>query len=646
MLIPASVLYLWALLQLAILLLLQQAFSPWIMAIFVLLTGYKLYSLRFTKRVVSLKLVNVLAALIALVLVINIRQAGVMHFMLQILLLAASCRLLALKYDYDARQLTWVHYFLIGCCFVMHQQILMALLIFGLIALNLYCHYRLYAPRGAGISWRQSGRSILLILPLWLGMFVLFPRLPPFWQIPNAKVASTGLSDSLDPGSIEKLVRDESLAFRVEFNTAVPKQADLYWRSYLYEDFDGRSWTVNPLRRPEKKPAQRALAAVTQSMSYRVIAEISHQRNLFALGEPLAVEGNGYLTTSGLVAAPRPVNQRTSYQISGMLNPIAQASAYESTINLRRVNANPKTREFARKLGSRYSEAPQLVQAIWQHFNQQSYFYSLTPPALGDDSIDAFLFDTQTGFCSHYASATAVILREAGIAARVVGGYQGGVWHEAQGYLAVRQREAHAWVEYLHQGNWYTFDPTAAVAPERILENLESALDYEQQALLSSYLQWPLIDTLYQQFMHLDYYWSVWVLGFNDNNQQYLWQRLRQHLGLISAILATLGLLVIVALLYSNRQQRKAAPLPASTALLQRYGARLMHYKPTQQSVSAFLLALAQRSPQHQAWLQHVVQLHERAVYQDDATALPELKQQLKRGKAQLAALLRCVENT
>ena len=646
MLIPASVLYLWVMLQLAVLVLLQQAFSPWVMAIFVLLSGYKLYSLRFTKRVISLKLVNVLAALIALVLILNIRQAGVMHFMLQILLLAASCRLLALKYDYDARQLTWVHYFLIGCCFVMHQQMLIALLIFGLFALNLYCHYRIYAPKDAGISWRQSGRSLVLILPLWLGMFVLFPRLPPFWQIPNAKVASTGLSDSLDPGSIEKLVRDESLAFRVEFSGEVPKQADLYWRSYLYEDFDGRSWTVNPLRRPERRPQKVALPSVQQGSSYRVIAEINHQRNLFALGEPLAVEGNAYLTSSGLVAAPRPVNQRTSYQVTGILSPIAQASVYDSGLNLRLANANPKTRDFAQQLASQFSATPEFVQAIWQHFNQQSYFYSLTPPALGDNSIDAFLFDTRTGFCSHYASATAVLLREAGIPARVVGGYQGGVWHEAQGYLAVRQREAHAWVEYLYQGNWYLFDPTAAVAPERILEDLESALDDEQQALLSSYLQWPLIDTLYQQFMHLDYYWSVWVLGFNDNNQQYLWQRLRQHLGVISAILASLGLLLVAAVLYLHWQRRKAPPLPASTALLLRYGARLMQYKPAQQSVSAFLLSLAQRSPQHQLWLQQLVQLHERAVYQDDATALDALKLQLKHGKPQLTALLRSIENT
>ena len=81
-------------------------------------------------------------------------------------------------------------------------------------------------------------------------------------------------------------------------------------------------------------------------------------------------------------------------------------------------------------------------------------------------SIDQFLFQTRSGFCSHYASASAMLLRAAGVPARVVGGYQGGDWQASQQYLIVRQRDAHAWVEYLQDGYWHLFDPTAAIAPE------------------------------------------------------------------------------------------------------------------------------------------------------------------------------------
>lgn len=638
----------WLGLQLAFMLLLQEAFALWVSLLFAALLLTRFTTLVYTNTSLSLKAVNVIGAGVALALLFNLKQAGVLNFMLQILLLAAMLRLLALRQLFEARQLVWVHYFLIGCCFILHQNMLVALVITATLFANIYSHYLLFAPAGSTLKPGNIGRATLIILPLWLAMFLLFPRLPPFWQIPTAKVASTGLSDTLDPGSIEQLVQDDSLAFRVEFENGVPERQLLYWRARLYEDFDGRRWQENSLRTSSNyRNVSQVGSPGATVINYRIIAEASQQRSLFALASPLQSSANVNIAPSGLVLSTKPVSQRLSYQLSSQLQPVTILSEQEQQLNLHIPTGNEQTLAFGRQLKAQHPQVPALVDAIASHFRQQPYFYSLTPPLLGANSVDQFLFDSRTGFCSHYASATALLLRAAGVPARVVGGYQGGDWHPEQGYLAVRQREAHAWVEYADQGRWQQFDPTAAVAPQRILSSLDDALSAEQRQLLTSPWQRnALLNNLRQQLMHLDYYWSVWVLGFNDNNQQYLWQRLRQHLGLISAILATLGLLVIVALLYSNRQQRKAAPLPASTALLQRYGARLMHYKPTQQSVSAFLLALAQRSPQHQAWLQHVVQLHERAVYQDDATALSELKQQLKRGKAQLAALLRCVENT
>ena len=68
-------------------------------------------------------------------------------------------------------------------------------------------------------------------------------------------------------------------------------------------------------------------------------------------------------------------------------------------------------------------------------FTQQPFYYTLTPPKLADDSVDAFLFETKRGFCEHYASAFAVLMRAAGIPARVVTGYQGGTFNRLRGLL-------------------------------------------------------------------------------------------------------------------------------------------------------------------------------------------------------------------
>jgi protein-glutamine gamma-glutamyltransferase len=650
MLIPRKLLLLWMVLQSALLILLQQAFSWWIMALFASLLGFRALQLLSAKSPLSLKVINALAAAICIALLANLKQAGVLHFMLQILLLAAILRLLALRHANEARQLVWVHYFLIACCFILHQDMLIAAIILLGFALNLYCHFYLFAPASAQLNWLHTARSFLIILPLWLAMFLLFPRLPPFWQIPSAKVASTGLSDTLDPGSIEQLVQDDSLAFRVEFDGAMPARQQLYWRSHLYEDFDGRRWQVNPLRQLANKarisptePAEQNLPG----LSYRIIAEASQQHNLFALSLPLTSSDKVFIAASGLISSVQPVTQRLNYQVSGVTTPVAMHSKQERQLNLLLPDGNPQTLQFAQQLAQQYTEPAALIQALKRHFNQQAYFYSLTPPALGQNSVDQFLFETRSGFCSHYASATALILRAAGIPARVVGGYQGGIWHAEQGYLAVRQREAHAWVEYLHQAKWQMFDPTAAVAPERILDGLESSLTLEQQdMLLSGWTQIALLQQLRLQLMHLDYYWSVWVLGFNDNDQQALWHSLRQHIKVISITLAGItALLILLSTLYWWRR-RPVNTAPAATQLLQRGFAPLLAQKPAQQSLASFLTGVKQRQPAHLHWLQQLISLYEQSVFRDDAAALKQLQQLLKQHKAELALLNRCVENT
>ena len=110
------------------------------------------------------------------------------------------------------------------------------------------------------------------------------------------------------------------------------------------------------------------------------------------------------------------------------------------------------------------------------------------PAAPGPDSVDDFLFNTRAGFCGHYASAFALLMRGAGVPARVVTGYLGGEWNPIGGYFLVRQSDAHAWAEvWLAGRGWTRIDPTAVVAPERlrrgILDLLPGAL-YRPRRLL------------------------------------------------------------------------------------------------------------------------------------------------------------------
>ena len=114
-------------------------------------------------------------------------------------------------------------------------------------------------------------------------------------------------------------------------------------------------------------------------------------------------------------------------------------------------------------------------------FREQPFVYTMQPPRLADNAVDEFLFETRKGFCEHYASAFTVVMRAAGVPARVVTGYQGGEFNPLGGYLIVRQSDAHAWAEvWIRDRGWLRVDPTAAVAPERIQGGLIDAVGADE----------------------------------------------------------------------------------------------------------------------------------------------------------------------
>tara|TARA_R110002126_G_scaffold163858_1_gene311737 strand:- start:1607 stop:3544 length:1938 start_codon:yes stop_codon:yes gene_type:complete len=624
---------------LAIIGLLQAALPLWYSAILLLLLLYR-WPLQQTRGPANkLKRINIIAAAILLLLLISIKQSGILHFMLQILLLSAACRLVLVRQRHDSHQLLWVVYFLLACCFIFYQSIIISLLILSLLLLTLHSHYQLYASKHHRLQLSQLFKALLITLPVWISLFLLFPRLQPLWRIPTAQAAVTGLADSLDPGSIENLVQSDKLAFRAVFDGPVPARQQLYWRAKVYEDFNGRSWTVNQRFEGRPSASQQNNSRITgQFVDYQIIAEVSNQRSVFTLGQPVQQTNTVRPVAAYLLEARRPVSQRLSYQVNSVLSPVPVDLATEQTLNSRTVNANPQTRQLATDLAAKTNTTSELITEISALFRQQPYFYSLNPPRLGENSIDAFLFDSRTGFCSHYASATAVLLREAGVPARVVGGYQGGVWHEEQQYLEVRQREAHAWVEYFDNGAWQRFDPTAVIAPERIQAGLDAVLSIdEQNQLQANWRRFSAVNYINQQFLHLDYYWSVWVLGFDESQQHNIWQQLKA-LAKVLAVLAGLLLLASLSWWYV-RYKRQPVTFNAPVRLIQKYFSKLLVHKATGQPLSQFMADIKRHNPAYASLLAEVDHLYQRAIFANDLQALQQLEQLLKQQHGTLVKL-------
>ncbi len=223
---------------------------------------------------------------------------------------------------------------------------------------------------------------------------------------------------------------------------------------------------------------------------------------------------------------------------------------------------NPRTRELVERWRAETPNDAALVRRVLAHFNQQPFRYTLNPPLLSRHSVDEFLFDTQAGFCEHYASTFTVMMRMAGIPARVVTGYQGGWYNELGNYLLVRQSDAHAWAEIWLPGvGWTRIDPTAAVAPSRVEDGPLDALNQRRHAF-----DFPWMRQIRNGFDILDRTWNQWVIGFDAARQSNLLgiigiEKLQSRdLALLLAVVLLLGSVAVVPWLkrLGKRRERDA----------------------------------------------------------------------------------------
>jgi len=381
---------------------------------------------------------------------------------------------------------------------------------------------------------KMVGKLLLQGAPLALLLFLVFPRLPgPLWSLPDDASAKTGLSDSMAPGTIGNLSRSDEVAFRVEFKGAPPPHEQRYWRGPVLSNFDGRQWTLGdktPRVRPSGKPT-----AGTSAVEYTVMMQPTHQRWLFALDHPLSLPVSdtvddddsrvlASLTADLQLKSEKPITQVLRYEQSSSLGhsyrPIARPN--ESYTQLE--GNNRKTLEFATRLRAQSDSDEAYANAVLNFFHRENFHYTLQPSLLGDSPVDEFLFSTRNGFCEHYSSAFVVLMRAAGIPARVVTGYLGG---EMNGdYMIVRQSDAHAWSEAFINGSWTRFDPTGAVAPSRVDTNMAAALGDGEPVPMMARQGNAWLKRFKLRIDEMNHDWQRLVVDFNNESQYKIWEKL------------------------------------------------------------------------------------------------------------------------
>jgi protein-glutamine gamma-glutamyltransferase len=453
------------------------------------------------------------------------------------------------------------------------------------------------SPLPLGALLRSAARSLVVALPLALLLFLFFPRLAgAFWAIPQQGVASTGLGDDMSPGSITRLVQSDDPALRVRFDGTLPPPYERYWRGLVLHDFDGFTWR----RRSELIGETVApLHPTGPGYHYEVTLEPSIQNVLIALelpqGLPQPPEAlpTTFETFDHQLLATRRLLRSVNYALTSY--PQHRSSAPLSTIERGLDLAlppqrNPRTLQLAQQLRAGARDDAAYVAAVLNFLHGGGFSYTLTPPALGLDSIDDLLFHTHQGFCEHYASAFATLMRAGGVPARVVTGYLGGEWNRFGHYLLISQADAHAWTEVWLAGHgWVRVDPTAVVSPS----SLGLELNGQQTPFggLARLRDAPWLRLPIQAWQATNAWWEDRVVSFNFTRQLDLLNRLglgeQQRRGLVEllAVGAALWLALIAWGLRPRTWNRSADPLTQSWRLLERklgraVGARAQHEGP------------------------------------------------------------------
>ena len=505
-------------------------------------------------------------------------EAGV-----NLLVLLIALKLLELRTRRDLNLVVFLTFFVQITLFLYQQDLLVALLsvcttlllFFILLSINL-AETDLTAAHKASLVLRIFAKAV----PLTVTLFLLFPRLQvPLFAFAGAELgSSTGLSESMSPGSINRLVESDAVALRAQFDGSIPAPDQLYWRGPVFGRFDGRTWSGHSHRALSRIDPVLVRVDPKSAIEYTVTMEATRRNWIIALELPLVIESADFqyvLSDDLQPLAGASLRDRVQYRVrsysSFVVGPLEADADLSQWLQLP-PGYNPRALQFAADLRNQivdpsdrnpHARDPALINAVLNHFRRGGYHYTLQPPVLGRDSIDEFLFETRLGFCEHYASAFVVLMRAVGIPARVVTGYQGGEVNPVDGYLTVRQSDAHAWAEvWLPGRGWKRVDPTGVVSPVRIEQG---AAELASQYGLSHFgrpgtlLGW--IGTWRMNWEAIENVWNQAVLNYSADRQRSLISQLGvapswRNLSIAFALTVTLVLTALAVLSLRHREVR------------------------------------------------------------------------------------------
>lgn len=380
-----------------------------------------------------------------------------------------------------------------------------------------------------------------VVLAASLGIFFTFPRIGLGFFAPKERDAMqmVGFSESVELGNHGVIRDNPSVVMRVEFPQKPASTSHYHWRIMAFDHYDGRAWSRT------RNERRRGVPIVQDDDPVRVAGLPTRQyaQNLAKMYdgtgpttkmqvylEPLGTDLLPTLWTSKMVRlgsdtvsvpfGPRSgkvlvdgygdlhhtvedqvgmTYQLWAWQEGTSLSVDAPGRAY-----LQLPDFSPRVAQLAAQVAPADASAEQAAQALESYF-QRNFSYTTDLPEVGANPVESFLFDAKRGHCEYFATSTVMLLRARGIPARIVNGFLGGSWNNVGNYLAVRQGDAHTWVEYWHDGAWRMLDPTPTSAAGSDSGVIAAAREY---------------------YDALKLFWTKWIIEYDLNAQVEIFRRL------------------------------------------------------------------------------------------------------------------------
>lgn len=446
-----------------------------------------LYGLQVSRANLVPPVVNILALLLAVRLATEKSGRNYLQIFLLALFALASSSLLSLSIAF----------------FIFLVPVVVAITV-GLVLLCFFGH-----DPGLRLE-RRSARLLLgtsLVLPagsllLMLFFFAILPRTQqPLWHFlaPPAQ-AESGFSDKVEPGSVSSMAALRKAAFRAQSPELPP--ADLYWRGIVLNRLEGFAWV-----RQAPPERQQETASGGRPVEQIIYPEPHREKYLPLLDIPRDLQGvRARRDADRVFVAAAPLDRRAEYTgLSLVGGQLAAAVDTDPGFYLQTpTTVSPRLRTVAEGIRREGRDAATRIDLAERFFLGQQLRYSLTSFPQGTDPVDAFLFETKSGYCEFFASSFALLLRLSGVPARLAGGYLGGEYNALAGYYVVTEDTAHVWVEALVDGHWQRLDPS------RLAINAGAVFAAGGGGRFSSIGR--LLDTI-------DYYWNRAVISYDLDRQ-------------------------------------------------------------------------------------------------------------------------------